>query len=156
METANFKLRPATAADEAVIKKMVRRARINPTGLKWPRFTVVESPDGSLAACGQLKPHTDGSVELASLVVREDLRGRGLARLVIETLIEKHPAELYLTCRSELGSFYEKFGFRALSVDEMPAFFQRVKRLVGLFEKVAGKEMMLVMLRTKGASPEAA
>jgi hypothetical protein len=53
-------------------------------------------------------------------------------------------------CRSDLGPFYEKFGFRRLEVNEMPPYFRRLKRLTALFEKLAGREMLLVMLREKG------
>jgi hypothetical protein len=43
-----FKLRPATEDDAAVIRKLVRIGQINPTGLKWQRFIVAESPEGQV------------------------------------------------------------------------------------------------------------
>ncbi len=147
---SEIRLRPATASDQAVIRRLVRQAGINPTGLKWPRFTLAEDSNGDVLACGQLKPHVDGSVELASLVVRPDQRGRGLARKVVETLVAQHPGDVHLMCRSGLGPFYEKFGFRRLAADEMPPYFRRVKRLMVLLEKLAGEEKLLVMLRPGG------
>ena len=80
----DFSLRPAAAEDLAAIKKLVRTARINPTGLKWDRFSVIENDLGEVIACGQIKPHFDGSDELASLVVDPDYRGYGHARSLLE------------------------------------------------------------------------
>ena len=105
-------LRPATAADAAVIRSLVYAARINPTGLDWKRFVVAPGPNGEVIGCAQIKPHRDGSRELASLVVAPAWRGNGVARAIIEHLVANHPGPLYLTCRASLGPFYERFGFR--------------------------------------------
>jgi hypothetical protein len=43
---------------------------------------------------------------------------------------------LYLTCRSRLEPLYEKFGFHAISYDEMPRYYQRISKLVGLAQAV--------------------
>ena len=81
-----FTLRPANAADFPAIKYLVRSARINPTGLKWSRFVVAENDLGEVIGCGQIKPHKDGSYELASLVVEENYRGQGIARSLVAHL----------------------------------------------------------------------
>ena len=106
-----FSLRPATAGDFPAIKNLVRNARINPTGLKWPRFVIAENDLGEVIGCGQIKPHRDGSFELASLVVAENYRGQGIARALVTYLTSNHEGKLYLMCRSSLGEFYKKLGF---------------------------------------------
>lgn len=142
----DFLLRPAIADDAADIKALIRLVRINPMGLDWRRFLVASSPDGTLAACAQVKPHADGTLELASLAVRPAWRGRGLARRLVQQLLSQSPRPIYLTCRSGLESFYEKFGFRSLSADELTPYFRRLQKLatamMGLFRD---GETLLVM-----------
>ena len=142
-----YALRPATASDAAAIRSLVYAARINPTGLDWRRFVVAVSPDGEVIGCGQVKPHRDGSRELASIVVAPGWRGNGTARLIIEHLVENNPGPLYLTCRAVLGPFYEKFGFRRVGEAEMTPYFRKLNRLARLIRFV-GLESggLLVML----------
>jgi len=143
-----FKLRPATEDDAAVIRRLVRIGQINPTGLKWQRFIVAESPQGQVIGCGQVKSHGDGSDELASLIVHPDWRGQGIARAIIEHFAATHEGDLYLMCRSNLGPLYEKFGYRSVPPDEMPRYFQRIMRMLGLLERVRSDgESVLIMKR---------
>jgi amino-acid N-acetyltransferase len=141
-----FALRPAISADEAAIRRMVHAEHINPAGLDWRRFVVAVDEGGEVIGCGQVKPHRDGSRELASLVVVPAWRGRGVGRAIIEHLIVSHPGRLYLTCRSTLGPLYEKFGFRAIPPSEMTPYFRKLKRLAGVFELLA-RDSLLVMVR---------
>jgi amino-acid N-acetyltransferase len=150
-----YSLRPATASDARAIHTLVKQAGINPTGLKWPRF-VVATPtlfayQDEIIACGQIKPHADGSYELASIVVSPPWQGKGIARAIIEHHLAAHPGEIYLMCRSSLGSFYEKFGFQTIYEDEMPPYFRRIKRLTKIVEVVMSDgEFLLVMRRRAG------
>ena len=146
-DKGTFTIRKAFKDDSGRIRRLVIEGQINPTGLKWPRFVVIENQLGEVVACGQLKPHFDKSVEMASIAVDKAYRGRGLARRIIEHLISLHPGELYLVCRAEMRPMYEKFGFRLLEVDEMPPFFRRLKRMAKIFETLAGEDMMAVMGR---------
>ena len=127
---------------------MVHQARINPTGLAWERFWVAEA-DGEVIGCAQVKPHRDGSRELASLVVQLERRGWGVARALIEHFLAAESLPLYLTCRSNLGSFYRRFGFRIVPVGEMPVYFRWAYRLVNAGRLLRGKNpRMLVMVST--------
>jgi len=141
-------LRPATAEDIPRIRSLVLAAHINPTGLDWSRFIVAITPEDKIIGCGQIKPHRDGSHELASIVVQPTWRGRGVARGIIEHLLASEEGKLYLMCRSVLGPLYEKFSFRALEHDEMPKYFQRVSRLNSVIEILRKEgETLLVMAR---------
>ncbi len=97
---------------------MVRGARLNPMGLRWQRFLVAEDETGIVGAI-QIRSH-DGTLELASLVVREDQRGRGIGSQLIQALIAQSPGSLYLFCRSQLEGYYARFGFHAIGVQEAP------------------------------------
>jgi len=143
---ADFTLRPATQEDFPAIRNLIHGVRINPMGLDWHHFVLAVSPSGEMLGCGQLKPHADGSVELASIAVRAAHRGQGIARAIIEHLIARAPRPLYLTCRSKLGPFYEKWGFRAIELHEMPHYFRRLARLVRtMFAFEREGETLLVM-----------
>jgi N-acetylglutamate synthase-like GNAT family acetyltransferase len=101
--------------------------------LNWKHFIVAELPDSDFVGCAQLKPHSDSSVELASLAVEEAYRGQGAARALIKQLLTQSPRPLYLMCRSELRLFYEPFGFKVIGLNEMPPYFRRMLRVIKVF-----------------------
>jgi N-acetylglutamate synthase-like GNAT family acetyltransferase len=141
-----YSLRQANASDAATIRQIISRVHINPTGLTWQRFILAVDRQGGIIGCGQLKPHSDGSIELASIAVLPDWRGMGVARTIIEHLLEQHPGRLYLTCRAELGPLYQKFGFQVVNRAEMPPYFKRLSQLVNLLPRLGHKpDNMLVM-----------
>ncbi len=132
--TAEFLLRPATADDQLFIKDMVRFARLNPVGLKWQRFIIAVDTKDTIIGCGQIKRHIDGSLELASLVVRKPWRRQGVARSIINKLLADNELPVWLTCASPLIPFYSKFGFQEKTTSkEMPFYFGMVKYLSRIF-----------------------
>jgi N-acetylglutamate synthase-like GNAT family acetyltransferase len=146
-----FSLRKSVREDSSAIRKLVISANLNPTGLDWGRFVVAQSSSGQVIGCVQIKPHRDGSQELASLVVVEDWKGKGVARALIEDAIENHDGWLYLMCRSGLGELYQRFGFEVLDHDAMPLYFQRVSKLARGFHQLTKiGEGLLVMGRDCG------
>jgi len=48
-------LRPATAADQAIIVQIIEEADINPNNLDWERFLLAEI-DGHVVGTGRVKP----------------------------------------------------------------------------------------------------
>jgi len=133
----SYALRLALKEDLPFIKELIQLGEINPTALDWKRFVVATNPDGEVIGCGQLKPHGKEILELASIVVDPEYRNQGVAREIIEHLLADSPRPLYLMCRSRLEPLYQKFGFRAISYEEMPRYFQRIAKLAGWVEKVA-------------------
>jgi amino-acid N-acetyltransferase len=143
-------IRPATQADQPVIRDLIRKANINPMNLHWPNFLVAEDRD-AIVGVGQVKPHSDGSRELASIAVVPAFQRRGIGGAIIERLIEREPGSvLHLTCRRELETFYERFGFRRLQRAEYPPYFRRLIPLANLVRRRLGFEI-LVMRRVAGA-----
>lgn len=124
-------LRAAEAADAGAIRGLIFQVKINPTGLDWRRFVLAVTTQGKMIACGQVKPHGDGTRELASIAVAPAWRGQGVARAIIEALLATNPGPLYLTCQPQLEPFYLKFGFKRVSPGELQPYFRRLARLSG-------------------------
>lgn len=142
---AEFNIRPAVEADFPLIKKLVNDSHINPLGLNWNRFLIAEI-NGQFAGCGQIKPHFDGTMELASIATVPEMRGHGISSAIIRNLIRNASRPIYLICRGPLGVFYEKFGFRVLDMHELPEYYRRLNLLAGFLNKTRlVQESMLVM-----------
>ncbi len=146
MRAGDFSLRPATSNDAAAIRALIHRVQINPWGLDWHRFLVAVDEGGRLIGCGQLKPHGQGVIELASIAVEQDYRDRGIARRIIDALIAQAPRPLYLTCRSSIGPMYAKWGFRPMELPEMPPYFQRLARVMSVVSGMARMEDHLLVM----------
>jgi N-acetylglutamate synthase-like GNAT family acetyltransferase len=144
---ADITLRPAAAGDASAIKNLIHRVGINPMDLDWHRFVLAVDGSGKMLGCGQVKPHGTDVLELASIAVEPERQRQGIARLIIEHLLAQAPRPLYLTCRSNLGPFYQRWGFQAIKADrEMPAYFRRLMRLVAAMPSfLTGGETLLVM-----------
>lgn len=145
---AEFTVRPATREDSRAIRLLIHIVRINPTGLNWRRFLLAVTPQNKLLGCGQIKPHADGSREMASLAVKEQARGQGVARTIIEALLANEPERpLYLMCRDRLKPLYVKFGFLAIGLKEMPPYFQRISRTERILNSKAQTDDRLTVMR---------
>lgn len=125
----DYEVRPALEKESNQIKDLINLVGINPMGLDWRRFLVAVEGSGRVIGCGQIKPHGADILELASIGVLPEFRGRGIARKIIEMLLGQNPRPLYLMCVEHNGAMYEKFGFRAVDYDEMPKYFRRIKNL---------------------------
>jgi N-acetylglutamate synthase-like GNAT family acetyltransferase len=140
-------IRPAREAEASQIRDLIHQVGINPTGLDWKRFVVAVEDRDELIGCGQLKPHGREVLELASIAVFPEYRGKGVARAIIEHLLKDSPRPMYLMCQSTLGPLYEKFGFQAIPYEEMPRYFQRISKLAGLVTTLARREERLLVMK---------
>ncbi|CAG0946966.1 partial amino-acid N-acetyltransferase, partial [Anaerolineae bacterium] len=155
-------IRPATQLDQPTITRIIHDAGINPMSLDWRRFLVAEDdtdpkgfakPFGSIVGIGQVKPHGDGSRELASIAVIPSRHGQGIARAIIDELLARESGAVYLTCRDKLESFYTRFGFRKIAHNEMPPDLRRLMRLAGLFGALRGVKIIVMKReRSQGAN----
>ena len=133
--------RKATSTDQPHIRALIRAGRINPLGVHWQNFIVAVDGAGQIVGCAQLKPHRGGVVELASIVVSEQMQGQGIARQLIKQLQtdyqRKAPSTpLWLMCESGLEPFYNRFGFVAVRISaQMPSYFARINTVANLFAK---------------------
>lgn len=144
-----YTLRPARETEDAAIKSLIHVVGINPMGLDWKRFVVAVDSRDQIIATGQIKPHGRDIHELASIAVVPEYRGQGLARAIMEHLLQESPRPLYLTCISSLEPLYQKFGFYSIDYDEMPRYFQRISKLVGLVFLLASRDEKLLVMKLK-------
>ena len=140
-------VRPARETEAGQIKDLIHLVGINPMGLDWKRFVVAVNDRDEMIGCGQLKPHGQDVLELASIAVYPEHQGKGVARAIIEYLLKDSPRPLYLMCESSNGPLYEKFGFRAISNAEMPRYFQRISKLAGLVSTLSRREEYLLIMK---------
>jgi predicted N-acetyltransferase YhbS len=94
-----------------------------------------------------VKTHRDGSRELASLVVAEGWRGRGVGRALVGHILVGSRAPIYLMCRSGLGAFYARFGFQPVAPDALPAYFRHIHRFAAVVQPLRRNGERLLILR---------
>jgi N-acetylglutamate synthase-like GNAT family acetyltransferase len=138
------KIRPATAADQSTITRMIRAAGINPMSLDWRRFLVMED-DGKIVGIGQIKIHGDGSRELASLAVIPARQGQAIGSALVRALLAGTSGAIYLTCRRTLETYYARFEFRRIEREEMTPYFRRIMRLARVFMVLVPGPGLIVM-----------
>ena len=134
-----FTLRLARRQESMNIRRLIWQVHINPLGLGWSRFLLAVDPADQLLGCGQLKPHRDGSIELASIAVQAGYRQQGIARAVIERLLGDTGRPVYLFCASPMQTFYERFSFRVIAPFEMPPTFRHEWSLIDRLQKIFPK-----------------
>jgi hypothetical protein len=54
---------------------------------------------------------------------------------------------LYLMCMEHNGAMYEKFGFKPIGMEEMPRYFQRLKKLFDVARTVKRLEENLLVMK---------
>ena len=84
-------------------------------------FGILEQ--GEPVALGRLQRHADGALEVGGFWVRQDRRGRGLARRLVACVLASAPAGESVWCIpfEHLRAFYESFGMRRAEPSEAPA-----------------------------------
>ena len=140
-------IRPATQADQPTIRRLIREANLNPMSLQWPNFLVAEE-DGAIIGLGQVKQHRDGSRELASLAVLPGRQGEGFGSAIVTSLLARERGRvLYLTCRSQLEGYYQRFEFHRLERADYPPYF---RRFIPVFNSIGRlfRTKILVMRRS--------
>ena len=85
-------------------------------------FLVATNPTGELIGCGSLIPLWVDLAEIVSLAVKADVRGKGVGRMLVQSLIEEsRQLKIYtimaLTYQVE---FFSKLGFSVANKDEFP------------------------------------
>jgi len=142
-----FTLRPARESDLSKIKDLIHLVGINPMSLDWKRFIVAVDQNDQMVGCGQLKPHGKEILELASIAVFPQYQKNGIARRMIERLLQIDHRPLFLTCQSSLETFYNKFGFISISREEMPRYYQRLSKIAEAVLKFANRNSRLLVMK---------
>lgn len=141
------RLRPGRPEDAPLLSKAVLREKMNPLGLKPERFTVAEREgSGAVVGFGQVRPlGGEGAQELASLVVEEAERGRGVGSALISSLVQQAgDAPLYLVTIGSRVQLYRRCGF-----EEVPASRFGTVPLPLLLEALAGTVVAWLAVRQR-------
>jgi len=119
-EAQTYLIRPATAADSPLIKRTVRQARLDQTGLDWRNFKIAEQIDSSdmIGFC-QVRRYA-GVRELGSLYVRKAFRGQSIGAALIHACLAEQSPPVHLECIGARQTYYERFGFRRIPKRQAP------------------------------------
>lgn len=146
-------IRAATERDQQAIAALVRSEWMNPFDLDWRRFLVAADANG-IAGAVQLRNHFDGSRELGSLVVRADMRARGVAARLIDALMLFVRGRVYMITGARFASHYEHWGFAPLDATSAPAGIRRnyaFGRLAGIVARFIGRKPNPLAILTRQA-----
>ena len=141
-------LRKATADDQPVIRRLVRTAGLNPLNIHWPNFLIAEDHE-QVVGIGQVKPHRDGSRELASIAVIPERQKQGLGSLIIRALLARERGPLFLLCVDGNETFYGRFGFRLVQVHALPPILRntyRLGRIATLLASLVGSRIRIIAM----------
>lgn len=134
-------IRPARQEDQQTIVSLVHQAKLNPRNLHWERFLVAEE-NGSVVGIRQVKIHPQGTREVASGFVLPEYRSQGISARLMNELLAREKGPLYSLVDQKWLPYYEQFGFRRVSVHELPSDFRKeyrigkiVTSLISLFRK---------------------
>ena len=121
-------MRRAREDDQPHITALVRRARLNPAGLRWERFVIAER-DGRTVGVAQLRRHSDGATELASMVVEPESRGHGIATRMVDALLADEQAPVYTLIDRRFVDHFARWGFARIDPRQLPRSVSRVYRI---------------------------
>ena len=120
-------VRRAAEDDQPDIRALVRRARLNPADLHWERFVVAERDDRTVGVA-QLRRHSDGATELASLVVEPEARRQGVAGRMVDALLAEERAPVYMLIDRRYVEHFARWDFAPLAPSQLPRSVRRVYR----------------------------
>jgi N-acetylglutamate synthase-like GNAT family acetyltransferase len=146
-----IQIRPAKAAEQDTIRHIVRLVGLPPYSLKWQHFLVAEQ-DGQVIGVGQIRQH-GGYNELGSLAVLPEQRGQGVAAQLITGLEAKAGMPLYLFCRDNLESYYERFGYRRIRFPEAPGPLKSIALLAFTVPRLLFGFRILIMRKDSQVRP---
>jgi N-acetylglutamate synthase-like GNAT family acetyltransferase len=138
-------IRPAGADDQYAITAIVRAARINPSNINWQRFLLAQWGQ-DIVGVGQVKPHQDGSRELASIAVVPEWQGNGVGSALIRALLARETGPLHLMCASDRERYYERFGFQRRDRRALPPYFRRFMRIAPLLRLLSLNRLQMIVM----------
>lgn len=147
-EAIHYHIRPATAADSALIKAAIRQARLDPTNLNWQNFKVAEADAGDergqmIGLC-QVRRYW-GVRELGSLYVREQYRSQGIGAALVRACLAGETPPVHLECLDLQQRYYEGFGFRRIPIRQAPMGLRLKASLGTVMSRLVVRRRIVVM-----------
>lgn len=140
-----YRIRPAQADEEPIIREMIRREHLDPFNVHWQNFLVAEG-DRGIIGIGQVKPYPSGH-ELGSLVVEPEQRQSGVGAALITALIARDGGPLLLFCLAFREPYYSKFGFRRVGLRDLPGEFKLKYAFGSLFTFLVRRRLIVMRRR---------
>lgn len=137
-----YRIRPAQAHEEPIIRSMIRREQLDPFNVHWQNFLVAENNQG-IIGIGQVKPYPSGH-ELGSLVVVPEQRRNGVGAALIYALIVRDGGPLLLFCLAFREPYYAKFGFKRSGLHGLPGEFKLKYALGSFFTRLVGRRLIVM------------
>jgi len=138
-------LHTASADDQFAITMIVRAAWLYPRNLDWQRFLLARWGQ-DIIGVGQVKPHFDGSRELASLAVVPEWQGNGVGGALIRALLSREPGPLHLMCDQSREQYYERFGFKRIGRGTMTPYFRRFMLVAPALRLLSLNRLRLIVM----------
>lgn len=127
MNSSSFHVRPATASDVRAIsglrkpnegsgRKLLKLELVS-LFEKVPEFLVAVNDAGEVVGAGAIHVMWEDLAEVRSLIVRDDLRGKGVGHLLVSSLLERAKAlnVSRVFCLTFETEFFAKHGFEEIS-----------------------------------------
>jgi len=118
-----YTLRKATRKDHDTIKELIQHVGINPIGIHWKRFVVLEV-ENTIIGCVQRKEFVFVAQELSSLAILPKWQKKGLSSKLIQACIEGASKELFLVCDEKIASIYRKHGFIRYTAKDLSILYR--------------------------------
>lgn len=111
-------LRRATPADEAGVLALLRSHKGLEVEFDAREFCLA-SDASELLACGRLRRHADGALELASVATKAGLHGKGLGSSLVQCMLGGVREPVYALALAP--GFFARHGFREVAKETLPA-----------------------------------
>ncbi len=100
----------------------------NPANLQWERFVIAER-DGRTVGVAQLRRHSDGAIELASMYVEPDARRHGIAADMVDALLADERAPVCTLIDRRFVEHFTRWGFAPVDPSQLPRSVARGYRI---------------------------
>lgn len=113
-------VRPARSGDEAAVLALLARHKGLEMAFAAEEFLLaVDGPH--VRACGRLRRHPDGALELASIATEPGHHGAGLGSAVVHALLSGVADGSPVYALALAPGFFARFGFREVPRGDLPA-----------------------------------
>jgi N-acetylglutamate synthase-like GNAT family acetyltransferase len=108
----------ATRHDLGDVEELLRSQGWEHGELKNGRTLVAR--EGAAIGCVRLIEVAPNTVIVDDMVVREDKRGQGIGKQLMQAAMNSRGGKLYLCCHTEQIAFYERFEFNQVQPETLP------------------------------------
>lgn len=127
---------------------------MNPIVFNAQDFLIAEE-DGEVVGFGQVRRvGRQGARELASVIVKKEMRSKGLGRKIVRTLVDNElslrsskqdNAGIFLLCLQKRMRWYEEMGFQRVNLESLPMSLAWEQRIGSVIAKLVADDSVVGM-----------